>query len=120
MPLSYLNRIKGLVLKSANTTITVADGSVKETTGKVEDAIVRIEELEFLIDFVVVDMENEGRIPLILGRPFMRTSRMAMRIHDGIIILKDQEYVLMYNCSKGKKVKIKERDRHKKSRREVA
>ena len=82
MPLSYLKRIKGLVLKPANTTITVADGSVKKTAGKVEDAIVRINELEFLLDVLIVDMANEGRISLILGRPFMRTSKMVICIHD--------------------------------------
>ncbi|XP_014497201.1 uncharacterized protein LOC106758737 [Vigna radiata var. radiata] len=83
MPFSDFRKIGGLGLKLANTTLTVADGSIKKPVGMVEDVIVRIEELEFLIDFLVVDMENEGRIPLILGRPFMGTFKMVIRVHDG-------------------------------------
>ncbi|XP_014523759.1 uncharacterized protein LOC106780039 [Vigna radiata var. radiata] len=99
MPLSYLKKIKGLVLKPGNVSLIVADGSVKKPVGRVEDAIVRIKQLEFLVDFTVVDMENEGRIPLILGRPFMSTSKMVMRIQDGKMMLRDQEHVLLYNGS---------------------
>lgn len=97
MPFSEFKKIKGLRLKPTNTTLIVADGSSRKPLGMVEDAIVRIKELEFLIDFLVVDMANKRRVSLILGRPFMRTSKMVIRVHDVRIMLKDQYQVLNYN-----------------------
>ncbi|XP_014511600.1 uncharacterized protein LOC106770297 [Vigna radiata var. radiata] len=61
MPFSDLKKIGGLILKPVNTTLTVADGYIKRPVGMVEDANVRIEELEFLIDFLVVDMIIEEK-----------------------------------------------------------
>ncbi|WVZ05393.1 hypothetical protein V8G54_018739 [Vigna mungo] len=120
MPFSDFKKIGGLKLKPANTTLTVADGSIKKPIGMVENAIVQIEELEFLIDFLVVDMANEGRIPLILGRPFMRTSKMVIHVHDGRMLLKDQDQELTYSGFEDKKMRIRRRFRYKRARSEAA
>ncbi|XP_014496668.1 uncharacterized protein LOC106758240 [Vigna radiata var. radiata] len=61
MPFSDFKKIGGLRLKPVNTTLTIADGSIKKPVGMVEDVIVRIEELEFFIDFLVVDMILEEK-----------------------------------------------------------
>ncbi|XP_014490635.1 uncharacterized protein LOC106753350 [Vigna radiata var. radiata] len=51
MPFSVFKKIGGLKLKPEHTTLTVADGSTKKLVGTVEDAIVRIDELEILLTF---------------------------------------------------------------------
>ncbi|XP_014524551.1 uncharacterized protein LOC106780756 [Vigna radiata var. radiata] len=93
MSVSYLKKIRGLVLKPSNLSVMVADGSTKWPIGMVEDVIVRVEHLEFLVDFIVMDMDTNERIPVILGRPFMRTAKLLMSIYEGRIMLKDQENV---------------------------
>ncbi|GJV86146.1 putative reverse transcriptase domain-containing protein [Tanacetum coccineum] len=35
----------------------------------------------FLADFVIVDYESDPRVPLILGRPFLRTARALIDVH---------------------------------------
>nr|GFC66513.1 uncharacterized protein [Tanacetum cinerariifolium] len=35
-----------------------------------------------LTDFVVVDYESDPRVPLILGRPFLRTARALIDVHE--------------------------------------
>ncbi|XP_014511591.1 uncharacterized protein LOC106770287 [Vigna radiata var. radiata] len=75
MPLSYLNKIGGLTLKPLNVMVMVADGTSSRPIGVMEDVVVRIEHLEFLVDFIVMEMNTSGRIPLILGRPFIKTSK---------------------------------------------
>nr|GEV10001.1 reverse transcriptase domain-containing protein [Tanacetum cinerariifolium] len=44
----------------------------------------------FLIDFVIVDYESDPRVPLILGRPFLRTARALIDIHGEEMILRDE------------------------------
>ncbi|MCI88600.1 hypothetical protein A2U01_0109887, partial [Trifolium medium] len=46
-----------------------------------------VDKFMFPIDFVVMDIEEDDDVPLILGRPFMKTSRMMIDIDDGIEIL---------------------------------
>nr|GEY16486.1 hypothetical protein [Tanacetum cinerariifolium] len=41
----------------------------------------------FLADFVVVDYENDPRVSLILGRPFLRTARALIDVHGEEMIL---------------------------------
>ncbi|GJR49475.1 reverse transcriptase domain-containing protein [Tanacetum coccineum] len=49
--------------------------------GVVEDVFVKVGKFYFLADFVVVDYEVDPRVPLILGRPFLRTTRALIDVH---------------------------------------
>ncbi|GKD95797.1 reverse transcriptase domain-containing protein, partial [Tanacetum coccineum] len=45
---------------------------------------------KFLIPyFVVVDFEADPRVPLILGRSFLRTSRALINVYEGELVLRD-------------------------------
>nr|GEW26543.1 reverse transcriptase domain-containing protein [Tanacetum cinerariifolium] len=44
----------------------------------------------FLADFVIVDYESDPRVPLILGRPFLRTARAMIDVHGEEMILRDE------------------------------
>ncbi|GJS32355.1 reverse transcriptase domain-containing protein [Tanacetum coccineum] len=46
----------------------------------------------FLADFVIVDYESDPRVPLILGRPFLRTARALIDVHGEEMILRDVVY----------------------------
>nr|GFA72350.1 hypothetical protein [Tanacetum cinerariifolium] len=50
-----------------------------------------------LADFVVVDYESDPRVPLILGRPFLRTARALIDIHGEEMILRDGDERLTLN-----------------------
>nr|GEU89228.1 hypothetical protein [Tanacetum cinerariifolium] len=43
----------------------------------------------FPADFVVVDYESDPKVPLILGRPFLRTARALIDVHGEEMILRD-------------------------------
>nr|GEY51486.1 reverse transcriptase domain-containing protein [Tanacetum cinerariifolium] len=43
----------------------------------------------FPADFVIVDYESNPRVPLILGRPFLRTARALIEVHVEEMILHD-------------------------------
>nr|GEX04475.1 reverse transcriptase domain-containing protein [Tanacetum cinerariifolium] len=51
----------------------------------------------FPADFVIVDYESDPRVPLILGRPFLRTARALIDVHGKEMILRDGDERLNLN-----------------------
>ncbi|GJS71658.1 hypothetical protein Tco_0704499 [Tanacetum coccineum] len=48
-------------------------------------------------NFVIVDYESDPRVPLILGRPFLRTARALIDVHGEEMILRDGDERLILN-----------------------
>nr|GFD17215.1 reverse transcriptase domain-containing protein [Tanacetum cinerariifolium] len=65
--------------------------------GIARDVFVPVGKFTFLADFVVVDCESDHRVPLILGRPFLRTARALIDVHGEEIILRDEDERLTLN-----------------------
>ncbi|XP_052728512.1 uncharacterized protein LOC128195307 [Vigna angularis] len=86
-----LRKIGGLEAKPTRMMLQLADRSIKYPYGVVEDVVVKIDKLQFLVDFVVMEMEEDVEIPLILGRPFKKTTKVVIHVEEGTLKLKDQE-----------------------------
>nr|GFD18136.1 reverse transcriptase domain-containing protein [Tanacetum cinerariifolium] len=56
------------------------------------DVFVPVGKFTFLADFVIVDYESDPRVPLILGRPFLRTARALINVHGEEMILHYDDY----------------------------
>lgn len=56
--------------------------------GIIEDLIVKVGNYFFPIDLVVLHMEIDSEILIILGRPFLRTARALVDIHDSKLKLR--------------------------------
>ena len=50
--------------------IQLADKTVRFPKGIIEDVLVKIDKFIYPIDFVVLDMDDDNKVPLILGRHF--------------------------------------------------
>ena len=51
----------------------------------VEDVLVQANELVFLADFYIIDMEDEAShnpTPILLGRPFLKIAKAMINVHD--------------------------------------
>ncbi|GKC59697.1 reverse transcriptase domain-containing protein [Tanacetum coccineum] len=46
-----------------------------------EDVIVKVDKFNFLADFIIVDFEADLRVPIILGRPFLRTAKALVGLY---------------------------------------
>ncbi|GKA97370.1 reverse transcriptase domain-containing protein, partial [Tanacetum coccineum] len=88
-------------------TLKLADRSVAHPKGVAEDVFVKVGKFYFLADFIVVDYDVDPRVPLILGRPFLRTVRalidvygeeLTLRVEDEAITFKVGQ-TLRYSCS---------------------
>jgi len=53
--------------KFCNVALLLADGSVAHPHGLIENLPVKIENVKLPTDFVVLDVDEEGKDPLILG-----------------------------------------------------
>jgi len=73
MPLSVYRRLTSLDLAPTTTTIQLADCSIRQPVGFLEDLPVRVGEFVIPCDFFVVGMEESPHMPIILGRPFLAT-----------------------------------------------
>ncbi|GKD17814.1 hypothetical protein Tco_1206972 [Tanacetum coccineum] len=81
MPLStYLNLGLG---KLAHTKLTVelADMIVKYPKGIDKNVPVGIGKFVFPVDFIILDMPEDIKVPLIIGRPFLSTARAKINVY---------------------------------------
>ncbi|XP_056697837.1 uncharacterized protein [Spinacia oleracea] len=74
LPYSVFAKLDVGDLVPSNITLQLADRSVKYPIGKVEDVPLVVGELTFLVDFIVLDIDEDAHTPIILGRPFLATA----------------------------------------------
>ena len=77
MPLSVVKRLSLGELTPTTMSLQMADRSTTQLEGILEDVLVKVGKFIFLVDFVVINMEEDKQIPLLLGRPFLAT-RVAL------------------------------------------
>nr|GEW70599.1 reverse transcriptase domain-containing protein [Tanacetum cinerariifolium] len=69
-------------------TIELADRSITRPKEVTEDVFIKVGKFHFPTDFVVVDFEANPRVPLILGRSFLRTGRALIDVYGEEITLR--------------------------------
>ena len=57
----------------------------------IEYVLVKVDKFIFPTDFIVLDMEEDEEIPIILGRPFLATSRAMIDVQKGELKLRVQD-----------------------------
>ncbi|XP_056697965.1 uncharacterized protein [Spinacia oleracea] len=68
--------------------LQLADRSVMFPLGRIEDVPLVVGKLTFLVDFVVLDIDEDAHTPIILGRPFLATAGALIDVQGGLITLK--------------------------------
>ncbi|GKC96309.1 DNA-directed DNA polymerase [Tanacetum coccineum] len=61
--------------KPTRMSLELADRSIQYPRGIVENVLIKVDKFVLPIDFVILDMPENSRIPIILGRPFLATAR---------------------------------------------
>nr|GEY11033.1 reverse transcriptase domain-containing protein [Tanacetum cinerariifolium] len=73
-------------------TLELADRSISCPVGVAEDVFVKVGTFHFPTDFVVVDFDADPRVPLILGKSFLKTRRALIDVYEGELTLPCEEY----------------------------
>ncbi|KAG7543330.1 Retrotransposon gag domain [Arabidopsis thaliana x Arabidopsis arenosa] len=87
MPLSVAKRLGFSKYKPCNISLILADESVRFPHGLLEDLPIKIGNAEIPTDFIVLEMDEEPKDPLILGRPFLATAGAVIDVKNGKIDL---------------------------------
>ncbi|GKB01042.1 reverse transcriptase domain-containing protein [Tanacetum coccineum] len=89
MPLLVWKNLGLPELISTQMTLKLANQAICTPAGIARDVFVPVGKFTFPADFVIVDYESDPRVPLILGRPFLRTARALIDVHGEEMILLD-------------------------------
>ncbi|GJT45968.1 hypothetical protein Tco_0954683 [Tanacetum coccineum] len=100
MPLStYLNL--GLCeLAHTRLTVELADRTMKYPKGIAKNVLVGIGKFTFPIDFIILDMPEDIKVPLILRRPFFSTARAKIDVYKRKITLRVREEKIIFESVK--------------------
>ncbi|GJU31767.1 hypothetical protein Tco_1175356 [Tanacetum coccineum] len=100
MPLStYLNLGLG-ELAHTKLTVELADRTVKYPKGIAKNVLVGIGKFTFPVDFIILDMPEDIKVPLILGRPFLSTARAKIDVYQRKITLRVKEERIIFKSVK--------------------
>nr|GFB71157.1 reverse transcriptase domain-containing protein [Tanacetum cinerariifolium] len=97
MPLSVWKGLSLPELTPICMTLELADQTESKPVGIAKDVKVKVGMFHFPTDFVVVDFEPDPRVPLILGRCFLKTSRALIYVHKGELTLRIRNEAVTYN-----------------------
>jgi hypothetical protein len=88
MPYSLCQKLGLGEVKPTAMTIQMADRSVAYPRGIVENILIKVDNLYFPVDFVIMDMEEDRKVPIILGRSFLATSHALIDMAKGRLTLR--------------------------------
>ncbi|GJW24547.1 reverse transcriptase domain-containing protein [Tanacetum coccineum] len=97
MPLSIWKRLSLPELTPTQMTLELADRSITHPKRLAKYVYVKVGKFHFPTDFVVVDFEADPRVPLILGRSFLRTGRALIDVYGEEIILPVDNEAITFN-----------------------
>nr|GEU33705.1 reverse transcriptase domain-containing protein [Tanacetum cinerariifolium] len=80
-------------------TLELADQSINRPKGVAEYIFVNVGKFHFLINFIVVDFKVDPRVPLILGRSFLRTGRALIDVYREGITLRVNDEAVTFNLN---------------------
>ncbi|GJX65616.1 reverse transcriptase domain-containing protein [Tanacetum coccineum] len=108
LPHSIYKQLGLGALKPTRMTLELANRSVTHPMGIAEDVVVRVDGFTFLADFVVVNFKPDPRVPIILGRPFLRTAKALIDLYEEKLTLRVGNDELVFYAEKSEKSKNKQ------------
>ncbi|GJX47922.1 reverse transcriptase domain-containing protein [Tanacetum coccineum] len=97
MPLSVWKKLSLPELTPTCMTLELVDRSISQPIGIAEDVDVKVGKFQFLADFVVVDFDADPRVPLILGRSFLKTGCALIDVYEGELTLRVGKEAVTFN-----------------------
>ncbi|XP_031116495.1 uncharacterized protein LOC116020153 [Ipomoea triloba] len=100
MPLSIYSSLNVGSLKETGVIVQLADRSNVYPVGVLEDVLVQVDGLIFPADFYVLDMEEDNSPNsslILLGRPFLKTSKTKIDVHDGTLTMEFDGALIKFN-----------------------
>nr|GFB76638.1 reverse transcriptase domain-containing protein [Tanacetum cinerariifolium] len=97
MPYSVWKRLSLSDLTPTCMTLELVDRSITSPVGIAKDVYVKVGSFYFPDDFVVVDFDADPRVPLILGRSFLKTRKALIDVFEGELTLRVGKEAITFN-----------------------
>ncbi|GKG06628.1 retrovirus-related pol polyprotein from transposon TNT 1-94, partial [Tanacetum coccineum] len=75
--------------------VELADRMMKYPKGIAKNMLVRIGKFTFPVDFIILDMPKDIKVPLILERPFLSTAGAKIDVYKRKITLREEKIVFI-------------------------
>ena len=99
MPLSVVNRLNFGELTPTTMTLQMADRSLAQPEGILEDVLIKVGKFIFPVDFLVIDIEEDKQVLLLLGRPFLATGVALIDVKKGELTLRVGDEAVHFNLN---------------------
>ncbi|GJT70061.1 reverse transcriptase domain-containing protein [Tanacetum coccineum] len=110
MPFSMWKKLNLPNLTPTCMTLELADRSISQPIVIAKDVNVKVGVFQFPADFVVVDFKPDPRVPLILGRCFLKTSRALIDVYEGELTLRVDNEAITYNLDQTSRYSVNYND----------
>ncbi|GKC77378.1 DNA-directed DNA polymerase, partial [Tanacetum coccineum] len=88
MPYTMYEKLRLGEPKATRISLELADKSIQYLRGIVENVLIKVDKFVLLIDFVILDMLEDSRVPIILGRHFLATAQAMIDVFNKKITLR--------------------------------
>ncbi|GJT48337.1 reverse transcriptase domain-containing protein [Tanacetum coccineum] len=88
MPYSMYEKLGLGEPKPTRMSLELADTSIQYPRGIAENVLIKVDKFVLPIDFIILDMREDSKIPIILGRPFLVTARAMIDVFNKKITLR--------------------------------
>ncbi|GJR66256.1 retrovirus-related pol polyprotein from transposon TNT 1-94 [Tanacetum coccineum] len=88
MPYTMYEKLGLREPKPTRMSLELADRSIQYPRGIAENILIKIDKFIFLVDFVILDIREDSKIPIILGSPFLATARPMIDVFNKKITLR--------------------------------
>ncbi|GJW05762.1 reverse transcriptase domain-containing protein [Tanacetum coccineum] len=85
--------------KATRMSLELVDRSIQYPRGIIKNVLIKVDQFILPIDFVILDMPEDSRVPITLGRPFLATARAMIDISI------NTPYRVTYEITNGDNVK---------------
>ncbi|XP_017974459.1 PREDICTED: uncharacterized protein LOC108661544 [Theobroma cacao] len=87
-----LGEIKPIIV-----TLQLAYKTLTYSRAIMENVLVKVDKFKFPVDFIALDMEKDRKIPIIFGRPFLRTTKAHINVEKRELTLRVQDQMVTFN-----------------------
>ncbi|XP_016165346.1 uncharacterized protein LOC107607969 [Arachis ipaensis] len=110
IPLSLMRKLQIHELKPTKIALQMADKSIQQALGVVENVLVKVDKFFLPADFVILDIEEDDNTSIILGRPFLATARALIDVEKGELMLKVHEEHIVFHVFKNLQLSTQEEE----------
>ena len=100
MPLSVVQRLSLVELTPTAITLQMADRSMAQPEGVLKYVLVKVGKFIFPMDFFFIKMEENTKVPLLLGRPFLATGAALIDVQKVKLTLRMGDKAVQFNLNK--------------------